>query len=276
MIAPKTNKTADKVSKISMPSRVLAYGGTLLAILVIAVVLLKSNSSRTVEQFDVKSPTKLIQSPKAQSKVEIAVVAQETKEEVDPKKLPDSNYKKILNPKLPPKKYIPTVEEVEQARLGPDGKPRKVSIYKTPAEQAMGAIFSTELGSPPPLLPSIPKCTSEEQLQEFLQRTFAYDKDVPQPVNENRILLQQVQAELREYLSAGGDIGGFIDFYVGELKACNEQWKTAQRMLVDMARSGEDAQSLRQFRDAANDLLARKGIKALTYPPSVRAAMGEE
>jgi len=88
--------------------------------------------------------------------------------------------------------------------------------------------------------------------------------------------LNQVKDELKKYLDEGGSIGGFIDFYVGELRASHEQWKTAQKMLVDMARSGEDAESLRSFRDAANKLLAEKGIKAITVPPSVRKAMGEK
>ena len=126
------------------------------------------------------------------------------------------------------------------------------------------------------MLPDIPRCTSKEVLDEFLSRTFAYDKNATTAINENRIIMQQVRDELKNYIDGGGDIGGFIDFYVGELRASHEQWKTAQTMLVDMARAGEDAESLRIFRDAANRLLAEKGIKPLTAPPSVRRAMGEE
>ena len=195
---------------------------------------------------------------------------------IDSRKLPHPAYKQPTNPNLPPKKYIPTIEEVENARLGPDGKPRTMSVYKSAAEQAMGMIFSTKLGSPPPRLPNIPKCTSKEQLEEFLNRTFVYDKDASKELNENLIMMQQVRDELAQYLNEGGEIGGFINFYVNELNACHEQWKTAQQMLIDMARSGEDAETLRQFRDSANKLLADKGIKALQVPPSVRSLMGEE
>ena len=198
------------------------------------------------------------------------------REQMDPKKQPHPAYKQPTNPNLPQKKYIPTLEEVENARLGPDGKPRKMSIYKSAAEQALGMIFTSELGSPPPMLPDIPKCTSKEQLEEFLNNTFAYDADASRSVNENRIIMNQVKEELKQYLDEGGDIGGFIDYYVGELRASHEQWKTAQTMLIDMARSGEDAESLRNFRDAANKLLAEKGIKELKVPPSVRRAMEEE
>lgn len=207
---------------------------------------------------------------------EPAMVEEVYEDIIDPKKLPDPAYNKKLHPSLPPKKYIPTVEEVEKARLGPDGKLRPMSIYKSPAEQAMAVIFSTELGAPPPVLPNIPQCTSEEQLQDFLERTFAYDKDAPREVNVNRIMMEQVQSELKEYLNDGGDIGGFIGFYVGELRACHEQWKTARNMLVDMARTGESPETLRQFRDSANALLAERGIRALTVPPSVRARMEED
>lgn len=205
-----------------------------------------------------------------------AVASGKVSMDVDPRTLTHPSYAKKINPALPPKKYIPTVEEVENARLGPDGRPRPMSIYRTPAEQALGMIFTTELGSPPPMLPDIPRCTSKEVLDEFLSRTFAYDKNATTAINENRIIMQQVRDELKNYIDGGGDIGGFIDFYVGELRASHEQWKTAQTMLVDMARAGEDAESLRTFRDAANRLLAEKGIKPLTVPPSVRRAMGEE
>lgn len=205
-----------------------------------------------------------------------SVATNKTPVAINPKKIPHPAYGKKINPALPPKKYIPTVEEVENARLGPDGRPRPMSIYKTPAEQALGLIFTTELGSPPPALPNIPRCTSQENLNEFLSRTFESGKNAAEAVIENRMIMNRVKEELKTYLDEGGDVGGFIDFYVGELRASHEQWKTAQTMLVDMARSGEDAESLRGFRDAANELLAEKGIKPLTVPPSVRHAMGEE
>lgn len=211
-------------------------------------------------------PTKAVQT----------VAANKTTSAIDPKGRPHPAYDKKTNSALPPKKYIPTVEEVENARLGSDGRPRPMSIYKTPAEQALGLIFTTELGSPPPVLPNIPQCTSQEDLNEFLSRTFESGKDATEAVIENRMIMDRVKKELKTYLDEGGDIGGFIDFYVGELRASHEQWKTAQTMLVDMARSSEDAESLRSFRDAANKLLAEKGIKPLTVPPSVRRAMGEE
>lgn len=195
---------------------------------------------------------------------------------IDPKKQPHPMYKQPTNPKLPKKKYIPTIEEVEKARLGPDGKPRKMSIYKTPIEQALGMIFTTKLGSPPPMLPNIPAFTTEEQLNKFLETTFEYDKDAPQAVNENRILMQQVRDEFKNYLNDGGDIKGFVDYYVGELRASYDQWKTAQKMVVDMAREGEDPATIRAFRDKANEMLTAKGIKELAFPPSIRKAMGEE
>lgn len=72
-------------------------------------------------------------------------------------------------------------------------------------------IFTTELGSPPPMLPDIPRCTSKEVLDEFLSRTFAYDKNATTAINENRIIMQQVRDELKNYIDGGGDIGGFID-----------------------------------------------------------------
>ena len=201
---------------------------------------------------------------------------QKSAEAIDPGKMPHPAYKQPTNPNLPKKLYIPTVEEVEKARLGPDGKPRTMSIYKSAMEQSLGMIFSTPLGSPPPMLPDIPRCTSQEQLEEFLNRTFEYDKDAPLAVNENRIMMNQVKDELKKYLEDGGDIGGFVEFYVGELQASYDQWKTAQKMLIEMSRAGESAEDLRNFRDAANELLSQSGIRPLQVPPSVRRTMGEE
>ena len=231
------------------------------------------------EKVPEKVPEKVEKKPTSIKEVKPApapVAPTNTPPAIDPKKQPHPMYKQPTNPKLPKKKYIPTIEEVEKARLGPDGKPRKMSIYKTPIEQALGMIFTTKLGSPPPMLPNIPAFTTEEQLNKFLETTFEYDKDAPQAVNENRMMMQQVRDEFAAYLKDGGDIKGFVDYYVGELRASYDQWKTAQKMVVDMAREGEDPATIRAFRDKANEMLAAKGIKELAFPPSVRKAMGEE
>ena len=194
----------------------------------------------------------------------------------DPKKQIDPGYLTGINPKLPPKKYLPTIEEVEKARLGPDGKPRRQSIYKTPIEQALGTIFTTPLGYPPPPLPSIPSISSQEQLEKFFDTPIEYDKNASRETNENRIMMSQVRDEFRRYLDEGGKAKDFVSYYVEELRTSYELRRTAQKMLVDMSRSGEDAQSLRNFRDKANAILAEKGIRSLAVPPSVRQAMGEE
>lgn len=259
--------------------RIFAYGtGFLFVLVIIVVILFRTKTEPKVTDKPVSETRRSLIAdfePSAGPVSSDSVTTTTEEAVVDPRNLPDPMYNKKLNPALPPKKYIPTVAEVEKARLGPDGKPKVMSIYKTPVEQAMGVIFTTELGSPVPMLPCIPQCTSKEQLEDFLTRIFACDEDASEEVKENRKILQEVQNELAEYLDQGGDIGGFIDFYVGELRACHEQWKTAQRILVDMARAGEDPATLRKFRDGANELLTSKGIKPLTFPPSIRAAMGE-
>lgn len=257
--------------------RISLYSAVALAVLAGVAILARRSSEPTTHEGIEDSTPKFI--PTVEPDLPAHLYEPETNEVVaviDPKKLPHPAYDTRVHPSLPPKKYIPTVEEVEKARLGPDGKPRPMSIYKTPVEEALGIIFSTKLGMPPPFLPNIPSCTSVEQLNEFLERRFDFDADAPETVKENRLMMQQVRDELKSYLDEGGDIGGFVDYYVGELRASYEQWKTAQMMLVDMARAGDDAESLRRFRDAANGLLEEKGIRPLAVPPSIRRAMGEE
>lgn len=195
---------------------------------------------------------------------------------VDKTKPHPAYLQKNQNPKLPPKRYIPSIEEVEAAHLGPDGKPKKVAIYKSGLEQTMSAIFSTKLGSPPPMLPSIPSQVTPKQLEKFLGTAFEYDKDAPLAVRENRILMQQVKDEFKKYVDDGGDPQKFISYYYQELKTANEEWKTAQKMVVEMSRNGEDAEVVRQFRDRANKMLGERGIKPLVLPRSVRAHLGEE
>ena len=201
---------------------------------------------------------------------------EEPAEELDQKKQIAPGYRHPENPNLPRKKYFPTVEEVERARLGPDGKPRKMSIYKTPLEQSLGILFTTKLGSPPPMLPSIPSISTPERLQKFFDTAMVYDKDAPKEVNENRIMMQQVQDELKRYLDEGGTASGFVEYYQNELRVAHEEWKMAQKMLIDMSRGGEDASVMREFRDRANAILAARGIKPLAVPPFVRQSMGEE
>lgn len=259
-------------AKKPSPIRGLIAGGVVVVLAVVAYFAFFSGSEKPQKVEKPKKPSVIKEVKPAPA----PVAPTNTPPAIDPKKMPDPHYKQPTNPKLPKKKYIPTIEEVEKARLGPDGKPRKMSIYKTPIEQALGMIFTTKLGSPPPMLPNIPAFTTEEQLNKFLETTFEYDKDAPQAVNENRILMQQVRNEFKNYLKDGGDIKGFVDYYVGELRASYDQWKTAQKMVVDMAREGEDPATIRAFRDKANEMLTAKGIKELAFPPSIRKAMGEE
>jgi len=195
--------------------------------------------------------------------------------EVDPGKQIAPGYRHPTNPNLPRKKWFPTVEEVEKARLGPDGKPKKKSIYKTPLEQSLGILFTTKLGSPPPMLPNITAISTPERLQKFLDTAMEYDKDAPAAVNENRIMMQQVKDELKRYLEEGGSPEGFVEFYQNELRVAHDEWKTAQKMLIEMSRGGEDPEVMRQFRDKANEILGKRGIKPLAVPPFVRASMGE-
>ena len=197
-------------------------------------------------------------------KVHVSTFKTNTVPVVD-KTLPDPMYAR-QNPMLPPKKYIPSIEEVEKARLGSDGKPRKISIYKSSFEQTLGRLFSTPLGSRQPMMPNLAPMLSRGELESFLNREFVYDKDQPQSVNENRILMHQVKDELKKYLEDGGKAEKFVSYYQGELQAAFEEWKTAQTMLMEMRRSGESDETLCSFRDKANELLSARGIKPIVIP----------
>lgn len=221
-------------------------------------------------------PAAIPQAKPAKTPVAEVHVAATNAPVVDPKKQIAPGYRHPSNPNLPRKKYFPTVEEVERARLGPDGKPRKMSIYKTPLEQSLGILFTTKLGSPPPMLPSIPSISTPERLQKFFDTAMVYDKDAPKEVNENRMMMQQVKDELKRYLDEGGTASRFVEYYQNELRVAHEEWKMAQKMLIDMSRGGEDASVMREFRDKANAILAERGIKPLAVPPFVRQSMGEE
>ena len=126
------------------------------------------------------------------------------------------------------------------------------------------------------MLPSIPSISTPERLQKFFDTAMVYDKDAPKEVNENRMMMQQVQDELKRYLDEGGTASGFVEYYQNELRVAHEEWKMAQKMLIDMSRGGEDASVMREFRDRANAILAERGIKPLAVPPFVRQSMGEE
>ena len=48
-----------------------------------------------------------------------------------------------------------------------------------------------------------------------------------------------------------------------------------KKMLIEMSRSGESAEKMRNFRDKANEILGKRGIKPLAVPPFVRESMNE-
>ena len=250
-----------------------AIVGVVLAVGVFLAMRFATNDDAGAVHAQAEKPKLIAEAvPQIASKPPLA----EPVEELDPKKRIAPGYRHPENPNLPRKKYFPTVEEVERARLGPDGKPRKKSIYKTPLEQSLGILFTTKLGSPPPMLPSIPSISTPERLQKFFDTAMVYDKDAPKEVNENRMMMQQVQDELKRYLDEGGTASGFVEYYQNELRVAHEEWKMAQKMLIDMSRGGEDASVMREFRDRANAILAERGIKPLAVPPFVRQSMGEE
>ena len=195
---------------------------------------------------------------------------------VDKSKPHPAYLKKNSNSRLPPKRYIPSIEEVEAAHLGPDGKPKRVAIYKSGLEQTLSVIFSTELGSMPPMLPSIPSQVTPEQIEKFLNTPFEYDKDASKRVNENRILLENVKKEFKKYIDDGGDPKRFVGYYYDELKVAHDEWKTARDMVVNMSRNGDDPKLVREFRDRANKLLDERGIKPVVLPRSVRIHIGDE
>ena len=257
-----------------MHKTLISATAVLLLVGVVVVVWLLKGGKEPAPQPEIDRPKPIADNLK--NRTPKRTVSTSVAEEIDPKKQIDPGYLTGTSPKLPPKKYLPTIEEVEKARLGPDGKPRRQSIYKTPIEQTLGMIFTTPLGNPPPPLPSIPSISSEAQLQKFFDTPLEYDKNASKEINENRILMTQVRDEFRRYLDEGGSAKNFVNYYVEELRTSYMLRKTAQMMLVDMCRSGEDAKSLQEFRDRANLILTEKGIKPLAVPPSVRQAMGEK
>ena len=259
------------------PSRTLRMNGRAKGLIAALVVVVGACAWLLSHLGDSNEPAEKRQTSKKQiAQVQPAAAPKAVIEtNIVDKTAPHPGYRQPTNPNLPRKKYIPTIEEIEKARLGKDGKPRKMSIYKTPLEQALGILFTTKLGSPPPMLPSIPAISSPEMLQKFFNTAMEYDKDASKAVNENRILMQQVKDELKKYLDEGGTPNGFVEYYQNELRAAHDEWKTAQKMLIEMSRSGESAEKMRNFRDKANEILGKRGIKPLAVPPFVRESMNE-
>ena len=151
---------------------------------------------------------------------------------------------------------------------------RPSPTFKTGVEQVMGWIFTTELGSVPPPLPNLSKKDLQNIVAIILSKNEVTEQDSEKTALAKNIV-EQAKKELMQYLKNGGDPQSFLAFYHNELKKASDEWKDAQKLVLQsLKEEGEEAGLA--FAEEVNKRLAVKGIKRVKIPPKYLKTLNAE
>lgn len=158
----------------------------------------------------------------------------------------------------------PAVEtNAVEAQVVPQVRPKPT--FKTGVEQVMGWIFTTDLGSAPPPLPNLSKKELDNIVMIILSKNEISTEDSEKSAQAKEAVTL-AKKELKQYLENGGNPQSFLSYYHNELKKANDEWKDAQRLVLQsLKEDGADAGIA--FAEEVNKKLAERGIKPVRIPP---------
>lgn len=151
---------------------------------------------------------------------------------------------------------------------------RPKPAFKTGMEQVMSWIFTTELGSAPPPLPNLSKKEMQNIVAILLSKNEVTEEDSERTAMAKNVV-EQAKKELKQYLKDGGDPQSFLTFYHNELKKASDEWKDAQKLVLQSLKE-DGAEAGLAFAEEVNKKLAEKGIKRVKIPPKYLKALNAE
>lgn len=172
----------------------------------------------------------------------------------------------VVKPNVPQTDITTNVTKVNLVRPKP--------TFKTGMEQVMSWIFTTELGSAPPPLPSLSKKEMQNIVAILLSKNEVTEEDSERTAMAKNVV-EQAKKELKQYLKDGGDPQSFLTFYHNELKKASDEWKDAQKLVLQSLKE-DGAEAGLAFAEEVNKKLAEKGIKRVKIPPKYLKALNAE
>lgn len=152
-------------------------------------------------------------------------------------------------------------------------EPASNRVYATGTEQVLDWVFTTELGDLPPILPSIPMYEEAHLVEILVNKNKTLETDDERTANGKQ-MVDLAKKELIKYISAGGDVHGFLRYYHDQLRQAHMQRQEAQQSLFRLVR--EEPELAREYLDAVNARLDEKGIKHVKIPPKLAERYGIE
>lgn len=114
-------------------------------------------------------------------------------------------------------------------------QPASNRVYATGTEQVLDWVFTTELGDLPPILPSIPMYEEAHLVEILVNKNKTLETDDERTANGKQ-MVDLAKKELIKYISAGGDVHGFLQYYHDQLRQAHMQRQEAQQSLFRLVR----------------------------------------
>jgi hypothetical protein len=144
--------------------------------------------------------------------------------------------------------------------------------FNTGLEQKLAAIFTTELGAPPPLLPTKLSPVTFLRLEEILDASNEILETDSDRMIEAKKACTEAKKMMKEHIAAGGDPEKFLETYHSILKQASEEWKTAQMSLMQTIHT--DPGLAITMEAEINENFAARGIRPVKIPPKLRERYG--
>jgi len=161
-----------------------------------------------------------------------------------------------------PKREIRLVETIPGISTNPPN-----TGYSSGTERLINMIVNTQLGAPPPPLPMLPPGENENigKILESNILVFDDDDERTQQEKENVAYAKQL---LKAYLAEGGTTETFLKYYHDELTKAFEEWRDAQKKMMDLVKAGE-AEVAAEYIEAQNKDFEERGIRQIKLPPGI-------
>jgi hypothetical protein len=144
--------------------------------------------------------------------------------------------------------------------------------FSSGLEQKLAAIFTTELGAPPPLLPTRLSPVTFLKLEEILDAPNEILETDSDRVIEAKKACTEAKKMMKEHIAAGGDPEKFLESYYSMLKQASEEWKTAQMSLMQTIRT--DPGLAITMEAEINENFTARGIRPVKIPPQFKERYG--
>ena len=176
----------------------------------------------------------------------------------------------------PPRKltHEERIEMLEKKILEnpPNMTVRSNRVFSTGLEQSLAAIFSTQLGAPPPMIPPKLSPVTLVHLERILDTPNEILDTDSDKVAEAKAACAAAKVAMKEYIDGGGDPEKFIEHYHSILKQANAEWKAAQFKLIETMKTDPGLAPIME--EEVNENFKARGMRPIQMPRGLKERYG--